>query len=88
MLYADYENPDRAVVSAEYRELWVTLDGGKSFEKKVTGPDRNAGLHLAGAFFDGPNVYLGLNDGLYTSADGGKTLCQERRRSACRGAAS
>ena len=43
VLYADYENPNRAVVSAEYRELWVTLDGGKSFAKKITGADRDAG---------------------------------------------
>ena len=48
VLYADYENPDRVAVSADYRELWITLDGGRSFEKKITGADRNAGLHLAG----------------------------------------
>ncbi len=76
VLYADYENPDRVAVSADYRELWITLDGGRSFEKKITGADRNAGLHLAGAFFDGPNIYLGLNDGLYTSTDGGKTFAK------------
>ena len=76
ILYADFDHPERALVSAEYRELWATLDGGKTFEKKLTGPDKNAGLHLAGVFFDGPTIYAGLNDGLYTSTDGGKTFAK------------
>ena len=76
VLYADYEHPDRALLSAEYRELWMTLDGGKSFEKKLTGPDKDAGLHLAGVFFDASTIYVGLNDGLYTSTDAGKTFAK------------
>ena len=75
-LYADYNNPDRAFVSAEYSELWVTLDGGKTFEKKLTSPDKNSGLHIAGLFADGNNIYLGLNDGLYLSTDGGKSFAK------------
>jgi photosystem II stability/assembly factor-like uncharacterized protein len=76
VLYADFDHPGRAVVSANYRELWITLDGGNTFEKKLTGADRDAGLHLAGAFFDGDLIYLGLNDGLYFSKDGGKSFAK------------
>jgi len=73
-LYADYANPDRAVLPAEYRELWVTLDGGRSFERKVTGTNRDAGLHLAGLCCDGDTLYAGTNDGVYLSTDGGRTF--------------
>jgi photosystem II stability/assembly factor-like uncharacterized protein len=74
ILYADYDNPDRAVISADYGELWITLDGGRTFAKKITAFDKDVGLHLAGAFFDGNTIYLGLNDGLYISNDGGGTF--------------
>jgi photosystem II stability/assembly factor-like uncharacterized protein len=74
MLYADFANPDRAVLTAEYRELWVTLDGGRSFARKATGLGRDAGLHLAGVFFDGDSIYAGTNDGVYVSRDGGQSF--------------
>lgn len=76
-LSADYQNPDRALISADYRELWITLDGGKTFEKKLDAVDRGAGLHLAGAFFDGDTIYAGLGDGLYVSKDGGRNFAKD-----------
>jgi photosystem II stability/assembly factor-like uncharacterized protein len=72
-LFADYDRPERALVSADYRELWITLDGGKSFEKKLSVPG-DAGLHLAGAFFDGQAIYAATGGGIYASSDGGHTF--------------
>ena len=73
VLCADPENPNWAIASAEYRELWVTLDGSKSWEKKfATASD--AGLVLGGAFWDGDTIYAGTNAGLLVSRDGGKTF--------------
>jgi photosystem II stability/assembly factor-like uncharacterized protein len=74
MLYADYNNPDRVVVAAGWKSLMVTLDGGKSFELKYTAKNNGAGMHLAGAFFDGETIYLGTSDGLLVSKDGGKSF--------------
>ena len=76
VLYADFDHPEHALVSAEYRELWMTLDGGKTFERKLTSTDKDAGLHLAGVFFDGSTIYAGLNNGLQVSTDGGKTFAR------------
>ena len=36
--------------------------------------DNNAGLHIAGAFFDGANIYVGTNKGLLVSSNGGSTF--------------
>jgi photosystem II stability/assembly factor-like uncharacterized protein len=74
VLYADFADPDRAVLTAEYRELWVTLDGGRTFVKQATGTNRDAGLHLAGVFFDGDTIYAGTNDGVCLSRDGGRSF--------------
>lgn len=73
VLCADYNNPDRAVASAEYRELWVTQDGGKTWERKLR-TDWHSGLVLAGAFFDGDTIYVGTNVGLCVLKDGAKTF--------------
>jgi len=75
MIYADYEHPERALVAAEYRQLWITLDGGKTFQQKLTVPGES-GLHLAGVFFDDDTIYAGTGGGLYISSDGGKTFAR------------
>src|SRR5579862_8364103 len=76
-LFVDYDNPERALISAEYRELWITLDGGQTFEKKLSIPG-DVGLHLAGAFFDGRNIYACLGDGILASSDGGQNFTRMR----------
>lgn len=71
----DFANPDRVYISAEYSELWVTLDGGKTFEQKYKTTSKN-GLVLGGVFCDGDTVYFGTSDGLLISKDGGKTIAK------------
>ena len=73
VLFADYGNPDRAFVSAEYKELWVTLDAGKTWERKYATTSQN-GLILGGVLCDGDTIYFGTSDGLLISTDGGKTV--------------
>ena len=76
-LFAHPGNPNCALASAEYRELWVTLDGGKSWERKFTTPS-DAGLVLAGVFCDGDTIYAGTSAGLLISSDGGRTFTESR----------
>jgi photosystem II stability/assembly factor-like uncharacterized protein len=76
VLYADFENPDRAILTADYTDLYLTTDAGKSF-KKLTSPDKNTGLHLAGAFFDNQTIHVALSNTILTSADGGKTFAPQ-----------
>lgn len=69
---ADPAHPERAFVSA--RDLWVTLDGGKTWESKFQSAGGAAGLSLVGSLCDGDNIYLGTSAGLVVSKDGGKTF--------------
>ena len=73
VLFGDFAHHERAFVSAEYRELWVTQDGGKSYQRtyRTSNP---GGLVLAGVFCDGETLYIGTNDGLLRSQDGGRTI--------------
>ena len=73
VLYADYQHPDRVLVSADYKQLWITLNGGLTFTQ-VAATTSQSGLHLGGCFFDGDTIYAGTNDGLYVSLDGGKNF--------------
>lgn len=73
VLYADFQHPERAVVSADYRQLWVTRDGGNSFSQVAATTSPN-GLHLGGCFFDGETIYAGTSEGIYLSTDGGKSF--------------
>lgn len=75
-LMVDFDRPERVLVAADYRDLWVSLDGGETFEKKLTAANRDAGFHLAGAFFDGDTIYLGAGEGLFVSQDGGRSFAR------------
>lgn len=70
-LIADYNNPNRLLIS-DYSHLWISIDGGATFAQRFSTSDSN-GLHVAGAFFDGANIYVGTNQGLLVSTNGGST---------------
>ncbi|MCC6721429.1 MAG: T9SS type A sorting domain-containing protein [Bacteroidia bacterium] len=69
-LSADYNNPDRLILGF-YGEIYFSNDAGNTFKKIYTCKSNNEGNHIAGSFFDGSKIYIGLNDGLLTSADNG-----------------
>jgi photosystem II stability/assembly factor-like uncharacterized protein len=73
VLCADFANPDRAFVTADYCELWATQDGGRSYNLKYR-TDSSSGLVLGGVFCDGDVIYIGTSDGLLISHDGGRTI--------------
>jgi hypothetical protein len=67
---ADFENPDRVIISY-YGSIQVSGDGGKSFAQVHAARNSGSGVVVGGAFFDGENVFLGTNDGLLVSTNGG-----------------
>ncbi|MFN7972630.1 MAG: sialidase family protein [Acidobacteriota bacterium] len=69
----DYANPNRVVI-AYYGLIYVSNDGGATFSLVHTAINNGSGCVVGGAFFDGNNVYLGTNDGLLASSDGGATF--------------
>jgi len=70
---ADYTNPSRVIISW-YGSILSSSDGGKTFATVHTATNGGAGVNVGGAFFDGNNVYLGTNDGVLRSTNGGASF--------------
>ncbi len=69
-LTADRKDSNRLILGF-YGEIYFSKDGGTSFSKIYTCKSNGEGNHIAGVFFQGNNIYIGLNDGLLKSTDGG-----------------
>jgi hypothetical protein len=72
-LSADPNDPNRLLATG-WAFLYVSRDGGASWKEIEGEPDAGAGVLLGGAFWDGADVYLGTNGGLFVSHDSGWTF--------------
>ena len=72
-IFSDFHNPDR-VLWTDYNNLYFSNDGGQTAPLKYTADDPGAGILLSGAFFDGDNIWLGTNDGVLHSSNGGNSF--------------
>ncbi len=75
-LFADYANPNR-LVQGDWSHVWFSTNGGTSFTNIHGMEDANQGVHIAGVFFDGDNIYIATNDGLLVSHNAGATFADE-----------
>jgi photosystem II stability/assembly factor-like uncharacterized protein len=66
---ADYNNPLRVIISY-YGEIHFSNNGGNTFTLIHTAAT-GAGNVIGGVFWDGNNIYVGTNDGVLVSANGG-----------------
>ncbi len=68
-------NPNNAnqLLLTDYYNLYFSNDGGSSFALKYT-TSEGGGLHIAGAFWDNNNIYIGTSVGLLLSANNGSTF--------------
>ncbi len=74
-MFADPNSAGRLVVATQ-DELYLSTDAGTTFTSVYAymgtiSASQKLGLHLAGVFFDGPNIYAATNAGLLLSTNGG-----------------
>ena len=65
-VFADPERTNRLFMS-DYTTLFFSQDGGAIYSAKYETND----FHIAGAFFDGPTIYIGSSAGLLVSTNSG-----------------
>jgi hypothetical protein len=71
-LFADYNSPSRVVLT-DYYQIFFSLDGGATFTTIYQTAASTIGNHVAGVCFDGNNVYICCENGIYASLDNGAT---------------
>ncbi|MDX2173708.1 MAG: T9SS type A sorting domain-containing protein [Bacteroidota bacterium] len=69
---ADYNNPQRVIISY-YGAIYFSNNGGTTFTSIHTATNSGAGNVVGGVFFDGNNIYIGTNDGVLVSTNGGSS---------------
>ncbi|MGC4103932.1 T9SS type A sorting domain-containing protein [Ferruginibacter sp.] len=69
---ADYNNPGRVIIGY-YDALYISNDYGASFTL-IRNAATGSGLAVGGVFFDGNNIYIGTNDGIIYSSNGGTSF--------------
>ena len=71
-LFADYNSPSR-IVLVDYCKILFSTDGGGTFRTVYQTAATTIGNHVAGVAFDGANIYVCCEDGIYQSTDNGAT---------------
>ena len=66
----DYNNSQRIIISF-YGDIWFSGNGGTTFTSIHTAASSGSGNIVGGVFFDGNNIYIGTNDGVLVSTNGG-----------------
>lgn len=69
-IHVDYATPTRIIIST-YGEIFFSGNGGTSFSSIHTAANSGSGNVVGGVFFDGNNIYIGTNDGVLVSTNGG-----------------
>lgn len=70
---ADYNNPNR-IIAGYYGAIYISNNAGASFTLVRNAANSGAGITVAGVFFDGNNIYIGTNEGILYSSNGGTSF--------------
>lgn len=70
---ANYNNPKQLLINT-YGYILITNDSGSTFSAVVQANNNGVGLIMGGVFWDGNNIYIGTNQGLYVSTNAGASF--------------
>ncbi|MFZ1378740.1 MAG: T9SS type A sorting domain-containing protein [Saprospiraceae bacterium] len=72
-IYVNYNNPNQVIISQKTK-LFISQNGGNSFNAIYTAKNFTLGLQSGGAFFDGNSIYIATIDGIIRSTNNGSTF--------------
>ncbi|OWY25089.1 hypothetical protein C7N43_17605 [Sphingobacteriales bacterium UPWRP_1] len=72
-IIANYDNPNQLLMNY-YGDIVISNNGGTNFTLVKHAANMGAGIILCGAFFDGNNIYVGTNEGIFYSTNGGTSF--------------
>ena len=72
-IFADFNNANR-VIWTDYNHLYFSSDGGQTGTLKMTAANFGTGILLTGVFFDGNDIWMGTNEGVIVSHNGGTSF--------------
>lgn len=72
-LEANYNNPNQ-VVLGYYGAIYISQDKGNTFQLVKNAANNGVGLIIGGIFFEGQNIYIGTNEGVLRSTNGGTSF--------------
>jgi len=72
-LTANYSNPAQIIIN-HYSDITISNDSGNSFQLIKNATNNGTGIILCGTFFDGNNIYVATNEGLFYSTDSGMSF--------------
>ncbi len=70
---ANYNNPNQLLMNY-YGYIVFSNDGGTTFSTVATATSMGVGLIMGGALFTGDSIYVGTNQGIYYSTNGGTSF--------------
>lgn len=70
---ANYLKPNQLLLNY-YGDIFITNDFGNTFQLVKHAANNGVGLLMGGAFFDGNNIYIGTNEGVFRSVNGGTSF--------------
>lgn len=74
-MFANYAVPQQLVMNY-YASIVFSNDGGSTFSTVKTASNNGVGIVAAGVFYDGSNIYIATNEGMYVSNNSGSSFAQ------------